>query len=63
MKPVDILTAVWHSIRKEAQVQESAKVFRDDPLVQLRQIKGLLDQGQITESDYEARKGEILSRL
>ena len=61
MKSGDLFTLLWHSIRKEPQAQRTEVIVREDPIVELRQIKGLLDQGLISKSDYKAKKGEILA--
>ncbi len=37
--------------------------LEDDPLVRLKKLKELLDQGVISEADYEAKKREILAGM
>ncbi len=32
----------------------------EDPMAKLQQYKGMLDQGLITEADYEAAKAKVL---
>lgn len=35
----------------------------DDPTVKLKKLKGLLDQGLITQEEYDAKKKDILSQI
>jgi len=35
----------------------------DDPAAKLKQLKQMLDEGLISESDYESKKSDLLSRL
>ncbi len=42
---------------------EDLSMMRDDPLARLKKLKELLDEGVITEADYEEKKREILPLL
>jgi hypothetical protein len=46
-----------------AQTKPAAASSHATPEQELRELKSLLDQGLISESDYEAKKQEILNRL
>jgi hypothetical protein len=46
-----------------AQMQPAAGSSHATPEQELRELKSLLDQGLISESDYQAKKQEILNRL
>lgn len=49
--------------QNEAQAaanQQTASVAQDDPAAQLAQFKSLLDQGLISQDDYDAKKKELL---
>jgi len=51
----------WVRARKEQVSVEPLEAARqDDPLARLKKLKELLDQGIISEADYEAKKREIL---
>ena len=39
------------------------KTPTDDPIAKMKQLKGLLDAGFITDEDYATKKAEILSRI
>jgi hypothetical protein len=41
----------------------AATTAAEDAQTKLQQLKSLLDQGLITESDYEAKKADILSKM
>jgi hypothetical protein len=43
--------------------RSSSKQSADDPISKMKQLKTLLDAGFITESDYEAKKADILARF
>lgn len=44
-------------------VQAPAPPLVDDTRQKLQQLKSLLDEGLITQTDYEAKKADILSRM
>jgi hypothetical protein len=48
-------------IHRNQYFQEQATT--DDATQKIKQLKGMLDDGLITEADYEAKKAEILSKL
>jgi uncharacterized membrane protein len=69
-----LLLGMWlgRSSKKKTQVVEAqasaqapapAPVMTEDAQTKLQQLKSLLDQGLITESDYEAKKADILSKM
>lgn len=63
---VIVLLGVWlgrASQKKPAGAQEPAPVAADDTQAKLQQLKSMLDQGLITEADYESKKAEILSKV
>jgi hypothetical protein len=43
--------------------QTQAPVASEDPVQKLKQLKEMMDAGLITETEYEAKKAEILSRM
>lgn len=55
---------ISRSTKKQPQVSQSpAPAASDDTQVKLQQLKSMLDQGLITEADYESKKAEILSKM
>ena len=50
-----------------SQLSASARVTdpqpTDDPLQKMKQLKGMLDAGLITESEYNAKKADLLSKM
>jgi len=63
--PVPAQDAVQNVAQVAAPVAEpmTAPVTAEDAQTRLQQLKSMLDQGLITESDYEAKKAEILSKM
>jgi hypothetical protein len=54
----------WVRARQQQLTTESLEAaLQDDPLVRLKKLKALLDEGLITAADYEAKKSEILPSL
>lgn len=51
------------SKRRPQAAQAPAPVVEDDVQTKLQKLKALLDQGLITETDYEAKKADILSKM
>jgi cytoskeletal protein CcmA (bactofilin family)/outer membrane murein-binding lipoprotein Lpp len=51
------------SKRKAQAAAAPASSGTDDPQQKLKQLKAMLDEGVITEKDYEAKKTEILSKM
>jgi membrane protease subunit (stomatin/prohibitin family) len=43
--------------------QTATQPATDDPAVKLKKLKGLLDQGLITQEEFDAKKKEILSQM
>ncbi len=71
-----LLLGMWlgRSSKRKTQVVEAqapapvgapvaATTAAEDTQTKLQQVKSLLDQGLITESDYEAKKADILSKM
>lgn len=48
-------------MRRKPLAVPQEQVTTDDVTQKLRQLKGMLDEGLITETDYEAKKNELLS--
>lgn len=46
-----------------AQAAPAAAPAADNPQAKLAQLKGLLDQGLITQADYDAAKADVLKKL
>jgi uncharacterized membrane protein YraQ (UPF0718 family) len=42
---------------------QASPVATEDTQTKLQQLKALLDQGLISEADYEAKKADILSKM
>lgn len=55
-----ILISFW---RRPPVATEKEPVRLADPTQKLKQLQEMMDQGLITESDYETKKAEILSRM
>jgi cytoskeletal protein CcmA (bactofilin family) len=51
------------SKRKSQTAPAPATSAGDDPQQKLKQLKAMLDEGVITEKDYEAKKADILSKM
>jgi cytoskeletal protein CcmA (bactofilin family) len=51
------------SKKREPIAQAPALVVTEDAQQKLQKLKAMLDEGLITESDYEAKKAEILSKM
>jgi cytoskeletal protein CcmA (bactofilin family) len=51
------------SKRKSQPTPAPAAGGTEDPQQKLRQLKAMLDEGVITEKDYEAKKADILSKM
>ncbi|WP_245729208.1 PH domain-containing protein [Niabella drilacis] len=51
------------SVTTGAQPQQAATPQTDDPLSALQKLKTLLDNNLIEQSEFDAKKAEILSRL
>jgi hypothetical protein len=63
---VILVLGVWlgRSSRKRVEVvQAPAPQATEDAQSRLQQLKSLLDQGLITEADYEAKKADILAKM
>lgn len=45
---------------QQAQSQQAAAPAQDDTTAELAKLKGLLDQGLISQSDYDAKKKQLL---
>jgi hypothetical protein len=58
----DILEGVVGNI-SVVQAGQSTGVPRTDPAEKLRKLEEMLDEGLITQQEYEAKKAEILSRM
>jgi cytoskeletal protein CcmA (bactofilin family) len=61
-----LVLGVWlgRSSRKRAQAAPAASPLVDEDAQQkLLKLKTMLDQGLITEADYDAKKAEILSKM
>ena len=43
--------------------QTATQPAQDDPALKLKKLKGLLDQGLITQDEFDAKKKEILSQI
>jgi cytoskeletal protein CcmA (bactofilin family) len=51
------------SKRRAQEAQAPAPVITEDAQDKLRKLKSMLDNGLITETDYEAKKADILSKM
>ena len=51
------------SKRRPQAAQASVPVVEDDIQTKLQKLKALLDQSLITETDHEAKKADILSKM
>ena len=51
------------SKRRPQVAQAPVPVVEDDIQTKLQKLKALLDQSLITETDYEAKKADILSKM
>ena len=60
---VVIGVAVYLARRRRRQRIVEAPAPSGEPTQKLKQLKGMLDDGLITEEEYEAKKAEILSRM
>ena len=63
---VIILVSVWlgrASKQKPVVVQAPAPVVTENVQQKLQQLKSMLDEGLITETDYESKKADLLSKL
>lgn len=61
-----LVLGVWlgRSSKKRPEiVQAPAPVVTEDAQARLQQLKSMLDQGLISETDYEAKKAEILAKM
>jgi hypothetical protein len=61
-----LVLGLWlgRASRKGAQVaQAPAPVATEDAQQKLQKLKAMLDEGLITETDYETKKAEILSKM
>ena len=47
----------------QGQQQQAASAPSDDPVETLAKLKRMLDAGLIEQSEYDAKKAEILSRM
>jgi hypothetical protein len=58
-------TPEWQASNNKAVSQPSALAPQptDDPLQKMKQLKGMLDAGLITESEYNAKKAGLLSKM
>jgi|GEM_PF-4710876 len=58
-------TPEWQAANNKAVSQPSALAPQptDDPLQKMRQLKGMLDAGLISESEYNTKKADLLSRM
>lgn len=43
--------------------EKAAKRKRDDPIHMLEKLKGLLDNGTLTQTEFDAKKAEVLARV
>ena len=46
-----------------ASIQATDPQPADDPLQKMKQLKGMLDAGLITESEYNTKKADLLSKM
>lgn len=58
----------WHWPRPATRTWGESNVVprnndQDDPAQKLKMLKGMLDEGLITEADYEEKKTDILSKM
>ncbi|HUV95700.1 MAG TPA: SPFH domain-containing protein [Anaerolineae bacterium] len=51
------------SVSGQGQAQAPQAPAAEDPLATLKKLKGMLDAGLITQSEYDAKKADILSRM
>jgi membrane protease subunit (stomatin/prohibitin family) len=51
------------SLSGERQAPAPQAPEAEDPLATLKKLKSMLDAGLITQSEYDAKKGDILSRM
>jgi cytoskeletal protein CcmA (bactofilin family) len=51
------------SRKREPSVQAPSSVLTEDAQQKLQKLKAMLDEGLITESDYEAKKADILAKM
>ena len=61
--------AMQQAVQPEAPAAQAAPATpatapaADNPQAKLAQLKGLLDQGLITQADYDAAKADVLKKL
>jgi hypothetical protein len=58
-------TPEWLAANNKAVSQPSALAPQptDDPLQKMKHLKGMLDEGLISESEYNTKKADLLSRM
>ena len=48
---------------EELQMQPDQPIAQSSPADEIRKLKGLLDDGIITESEFEAKKSDLLAKM
>ena len=59
----ELVAKAHESLQQQAIVQQVSAVSQGDSMAKLKQLKDMLDAGLISQSEYDSKKTDILSRM